>query len=318
VTPAQWQPFVQRVAAAGLAAAPLPLYARRLMARLAGEGAAFASPQEVTQALEGVAHRAARVTRVRRFGSLVTTGVYPALLLLAALLMPLIMSKAPPWFIDLSADRGAYLKAMRGGAPVMGDTTTATIQRTSAAAAIVLAAAVTEARRTPRLGAQALAQISAPEIAALDSAAARYPAPRPGEIDSARAWLGGHVASVAMARGMMWSSGPGSTLATVMYLFGDLALPAVVLALLLRGPLLLHLFGIGVARADGTPAARWRCGLRSLVAWSPLLLAKWLPGMPLAVRLALGAIAMGGVVYSVISPERGAADRIVGTVLVPK
>ncbi len=319
VTPEQWQPFVQRVAAAGLAAAPLPLYARHLMGRLAGEGAAFASLPEVTQALEGVAHRAARITRVRRFGSLITVGVYPGLLLLAALLMPLIMARAPSWFVDLSADRSAYLKAMRGGAPVMGDSSARTIQRTSDAAAIVLAAAVTEARRTPRLGAQALAQIPSPEMAALDSAAARYPAPRPGEIDSARAWLGGHVATVSMARGMMLTSGVSSMLGTVFYLLAQLGPPAVVLALLLRGPLLLRVFGIGVARPDGTPAARWRCGLRSLVAWAPLLVLLALPnGTPVAVRLALGAIALGGAVYAVVAPARGVADRIVGTVLVPK
>jgi hypothetical protein len=91
------------------------------------------------------------------------------------------------------------------------------------------------------------------------------------------------------------------------------------LALLLRGALLLHLFGIGVQRIDGAPAARWRCALRSLVAWSPLLLFIVLPkSAPVALLLLLAAITLVGVVLSVLSPTRGPADRIVGTVLVPR
>jgi hypothetical protein len=74
-----------------------------------------------------------------------------------------------------------------------------------------------------------------------------------------------------------------------------------------------------VQRIDGTPAARWRCALRSFIAWSPLLLIMVLPkSAPDALQLLLAAITLVGVVLSVLSPTRGPADRLVGTVLVPK
>ncbi len=321
VTPDHWQPFLRRVAATGLWTAPQPEHARRLLARLsgAGDGPAFASLSELTQAIDGVAHRPARVTRVRRLGSLLGVGVIPAMLMLFALLLPLMMSRVPPWFVDLGTDRQAYLKAMRGDAPVMGDTTTATIRRTSEAASIVLAAALAQAYRSGQLGIRVLAEIPPGERAAVDSAAVRYPSPSLAQQDSARAWVAGHIATISMARGMLWNSGVRSALLSVSEVLGEMAPVAIVLALLLRGPLLLHMFGIGVARLDGMPAARWRCGLRSLVAWSPLVVYRFVPdGTPVAVRVMLATIALGGVIYAVMVPERGVPDRVAGTVLVPK
>jgi hypothetical protein len=334
VTPERWQSFVRRVAVFGLegedpgpgAAArgpprvPLPAYARPFVGRLAGEGTRFATPHEVAEALDVVAHRPARVTRARRLGSLLTAGVPQALLLVFSLIVPVMLSNTPRWFRDLSIDRSMYLTVLRQTTAVPPtDTGIVTARHTVDAITIVLAAAAAEARRVPRLGRQALAQMPDSDRAVVESAAQRYPAPTPDQIEGARAWLDGRIPTVAMGSQMMWNEPLGSVLLMALNMLGAVGVLAVPLALLLRGPLLLHLFGIGVQRIDGAPAARWRCALRSLIAWSPLLLLMVLPkSAPVALQLVLAAITLGGVVLSALSPERGLADRLMGTVLVPK
>jgi hypothetical protein len=115
-------------------------------------------------------------------------------------------------------------------------------------------------------------------------------------------------------------------------LLAMLSIPALLLAPLLRGGLLLRLTGIAVQTVHGDPAGRVRCLGRALIAWSPclsfavILLIALLVGVPIpggeagriVMALALSGIALAGAVSAVARPERGLADRLAGTFLVPR
>jgi hypothetical protein len=66
------------------------------------------------------------------------------------------------------------------------------------------------------------------------------------------------------------------------------------------------------------PAGRWRCGARSLVGWAPFIALVFRDSVPLALWDAACAIGIVGFALACLWPTRGPADRIVGTVLVPK
>lgn len=101
-------------------------------------------------------------------------------------------------------------------------------------------------------------------------------------------------------------------------------LPALVAALLFRGGLVLWVLGVAIVRADGSRASRLRIFWRSIVAWSPMLLApvlvvmlKPLIGVFWAATL-VGALIIGLAVLSLTFRQRSLQDRIVRTWLVPR
>lgn len=102
----------------------------------------------------------------------------------------------------------------------------------------------------------------------------------------------------------------------------------VVIAALLRGGMSMVLTGITVVRADGRPASRRQCALRTALVWLPVtaVLAGcvWLqdlhPDRPaFTVALWLGAVALLPVyvVVALWNPSRPPQDRAAGTYLVP-
>jgi len=104
-------------------------------------------------------------------------------------------------------------------------------------------------------------------------------------------------------------------------------IPALLAALLFRGGLLLHAFGIAVIRKDGVRASRLRVFWRSLITWSPVLavpLALMLPrifGIRLDMTWGAGLVSTLVVVSAIVSvtlPNRSLQDRIAGTWLVPR
>jgi eukaryotic-like serine/threonine-protein kinase len=133
----------------------------------------------------------------------------------------------------------------------------------------------------------------------------------------------------AMERGTAitaWELG-GMTALTLLTLTGLLA---IVLALGLRGGILLRVFGIAVVRGDGREVGRVRALSRAAVAWSPVLIC-WLGA--LVPSLGFGKLFLdpnrltffipwlllaGGAIWAVLRPERGPADRVAGTFLVPR
>lgn len=133
------------------------------------------------------------------------------------------------------------------------------------------------------------------------------------------AWVG----STDAGAGSPWGG-----LGPLLVLFAAVPLGMVVLAAVLRGGASMMLAGMAIVRADGRPARRWQCALRSAVVWLPLsaLLCGcaaaqiYVPGRPyLAAALWLVAVVLLPV-YGVIAlrdPSRPPQDRIAGTYLVP-
>ena len=94
--------------------------------------------------------------------------------------------------------------------------------------------------------------------------------------------------------------------------------------LLFRGGLVSWALGVAIVRTDGVRASRLRVFWRSIVAWSPVLLApvlivmlRPLVGMFWAGAL-LGALIIGLAVLSVTLRQRSLPDRLAGTWPVPR
>jgi len=100
--------------------------------------------------------------------------------------------------------------------------------------------------------------------------------------------------------------------------------PALVCALLFRGGLVLWALGVAIVRTDGVRASRLRVFWRSLVAWSPIVLAPVLMGMltvlvgALWAGVLLGLLIIGLAVLSLALRQRSLQDRLAGTWLVPR
>jgi eukaryotic-like serine/threonine-protein kinase len=343
VTPATWRDFLARVAALGFAgrgdttlppAVPLPLYARSIVARL-GDGA-DAPIADFVQSLDAAATRPADVTRRRRAGPFAVLGFLPAFILLLRFAIPLITGNMPPWYRDLALNLDTYRETLARADS--GAATDSAARRTAEAIRRILAHAQLAGRRTPQIEAQLLRALSPDAHAVLDTALARYPAPDSAQVAAARAWLSGRVTLPQIRTGLSVIPKAVTQAFTALAWLGAVG---VVLAVALRGGVLFSLFGLVVATRDGAPAGRLRCGARALVAWSPLLglllISAVSSGVSVSVgsarlnppvvhafsagiweRLALVGLALAGAAYAVWRPARGAAERVTGTVLVPK
>jgi hypothetical protein len=343
VTPATWRAFLARIAALGFSGdpqgtlpprVPLPDYARAFLARLE-PGAAATPIEDFSAGLDGVAGRPAEVTRRRRAAPFALLAFVPLFMLGVRFLFPLLTAHMPPWYRDLVVNLSEYRNALARADSVPGDTL---LQRTADAIRLLLAADMREGRATPQIF-NPVAKDLSPEVRALlDRAAARDSAPDSTRVAAARAWVADHVRLPQLRTG--WDVIPKAIVQsfTVLAWVGAIG---VVLAVVLRGGLLFTVFGLSLVRRDGERAGRLRCGLRALVAWLPLLglllLGAVATGVQVSVgsaslrppvtqglsagtwqRLALVALALAGAAYAVWRPARGLAERITGTVLVPR
>jgi len=109
------------------------------------------------------------------------------------------------------------------------------------------------------------------------------------------------------------------------FLLAFAAVPGMICAVLFRGGLLMYIFGIAVVTKNGSRASRLRAFWRSLVTWSPFVLAPMLM-VPLtmigldetwSLYLVL-ALLVAVIVRSVSMPVRGIPDRLAGTYPVPR
>lgn len=323
ITPTTWRVFLARVAALGFGGSagavlpphvPLPESARALTAELAD--GTRRSIGDFVAALDAAAMRPAEVTRRRRAAPFAILALLPAFMLLTQfVVIPLAIATQPPWHRALSVNLASYQNAL-----ARADSRAATdsnARHTAEAIREMLADAQLKARRSPRLWSHFSRTFDSRTRAALDSDLARYPAPDSASVAAARTWVATHV---TLRR---WRSGL-EVLANIVTVSSDalarFGVISIVLAVLLQGGLLFAVFGMVVVTADGARAGRLRCGLRAAVAWFPLL------GLLLAEtiaatmweRVVLVAIAVAGTAYAVWQPARGLAERLTGTVLVPK
>jgi hypothetical protein len=120
------------------------------------------------------------------------------------------------------------------------------------------------------------------------------------------------------------------TLAVVMAAFASAAVGVLALlgSLVARGGFTFRPFGAALVTRDGSQASRFRALLRTIVAWSPILLLcvlvvkgsspqKAAVGQTLLQTLVL-AVFIAGAIWAVLHPARGIQDRIAGTWIVPR
>jgi hypothetical protein len=110
------------------------------------------------------------------------------------------------------------------------------------------------------------------------------------------------------------------------------AVVAISMAFVVRGGLVMRLLGLAVVSSDGAEASRPRAAWRAAVAWSPVLtvwvlawvvtrgnrdfsgaFARWWWAPAVA-----AVVAAAGCAWAILSPPRGAAERVTGTSLVPR
>jgi uncharacterized RDD family membrane protein YckC len=343
VTPTTWRDFLAAVAAYGFAGrpggplpprVPVPEYARGILAELDRDAAA-GPIAEFIRALEAVATRPAEVTRARRAGPIALLALVPATMLLFRFAIPFLLARMPQWYRDISVNGSTYLEALQRADSTAATDTTA--RRTASAIRLVLADAMQQAGRAPQVSRSMLAGLPAETRMVLDSAVVLYPTPDSQAVAAAHVWLAVHAPVPLMRSGIRVVP---KTLVQSFTVLGYLGVMGVVLALLLRGGLLFGLFGIAVHRRDGRPAGRLGCFTRSLVAWSPLLVLVALAAVPTGVQVSVGSatfhppvsqvglsdlerailigLALSGTAFALWRPARGIAERLTGTVLVPK
>jgi hypothetical protein len=102
------------------------------------------------------------------------------------------------------------------------------------------------------------------------------------------------------------------------------AVAGLVVSLVFRSGLV-RMSGLEVVTGDGEPAGRVRLLTRSLLIWSPIVLAHYAQAfaigvqpVPGAVSLVAVAIVAAGAILAVRTPSRGLHDRITGTWVVPR
>ena len=292
--------------ATGIPRVPLPAGGREALELLNEGVGAHSGLGELVESLERQSGQPARLTRLRRVAPMAMSAI-PLVFGVFFMIMVATMLARFPELMDLSQmDR--YESALAD----MSDDGEFSSE-VEEAIYVILAAAYVKAEENPSLYAQAL---SPEQRALLDSAVARYPAPTPEQVAGAR-----DVAAVAVpplfgGQGILERISTGVSFGALT--LGFFSIVATILAFILRGSLLFHAFGIQVQTLRGERPHRLRCAARSLVAWFPLLAVALLTPLP-TTSVAVAIIAMMfGAVYAIVFPTRGIADRVVGTVLVPK
>lgn len=336
VTPDNWVPFVRDVlalsltghveAAEAMPGVPLPEYARSLVQRVVTETPPFESPGALANVLEGMRGRLGTVTQLRRLAPFGVAAMLPALIVGATLVFPVFLARMPSWYLDLGPRLPTYERELRR---LDADSATAdsASRATARAIRIVLSHAYAASQGNPQMRDAFLSGLPTEARAVVQHAAEQYPSPSDEDVEAARVRVRTHAAgsgspgmllsadSVSSALGAKWPKALGGSFQAL----GFFGFVAVVLALIFRGPVLLQVFGIAVQSTAGEPAGRWRCAARSLVAWAPLM-ALLLLGDDVTFWVSFGLIAVGlaGAYLTIQDPARGPADRLMGTVLVPK
>ncbi len=324
-----WRGFLARVVSLGLTGEPsaappaspppipLPGHAGAVVAPLYGSDAAYASPEALLDAVRQGRGRADRVTRVRRAAVMLIALAPIAVPAFGYVISRVQMASAPAWIIDLQSVSGPYGKLL---AQAQRDTTGDTTSRnTLGAIQVLLSSAYDSAMASPQMGRTLLQLLPPTYRAMIDEAARAHPTPSAGDVAEARAWMTSHFGG----GGPLVVTGGQVTVVQVLgaalFLIGIFGMMSVVVALLLRDGLALRMSGVTIRRLDGSLPGRWRCVARAALAWSPALLATVSVIRHNAVLpVVLAVLLVAGAAWCLVRPDRGPADLLAGTVLVPR
>jgi hypothetical protein len=329
-------------------AAPVPLYARPLLAQLFDADKPYKSLAAWQKALAAVEDRPAEVTRARRLAhvALLAVFLFPGLCFFLWPGMKACFETVVASFVV--ADGEAALRALDEGAARDLAGGVLNPDPGTRLAALVQYDADLHARGWLELRLRSVREQHQARHATLSPLGRGYAGlvegqliqaakpgdaggPRSGSQDDFRRWAesAGHIAP------------PGDPEDAVGLTFA-VVLPIVFWvpwAFLWRGGLSDRLLGLALVRRDGRPAARWQCAWRALLVWLPVtaLVAGsiwldlaywngWIAGRPAAwlAWLSLGSCWLAFallVAYAILAlrwPERGPHDRLAGTRVVPR
>lgn len=297
-------------------AMPLPLHARGFLDTLSTS----ANPEAIVAALAPLLQRVAVVSRGRRFGVVAACAAFPVLAGIGMWLgrdMIEQLQRSQPEALRLSsvlgqraAMRSPWMK--RGSGP------------DDRLVAIYIAnhfrSTITNA--TTWSNAFTLSLISGESRRFAEQSVVEHPQSTEQEIQEAEAALKPYVAAAKPLGFLQERWFPLVTAGVALLLY--VGLPALVCALLFRGGLVLWALGVAIVRTDGVRASRLRVLWRSLVAWSPIVLAPVLMAVLTARIGALWAAVLPGLLIaglaglSIALRQRSLQDRVAGTWLVPR
>jgi hypothetical protein len=298
-------------------ALPLPLHVREFLNKLAG----MANPDAILSALEPLLRRAAVVSRWRRLGVISGCAAFPILAGLCMILGQQMLDafqRSQPGVFQLSqllqqraAMRSSWFIKTPGGpddrlvAIYIADHFRSTITNASTWSNLLTLALITpESRRFAEQSIIEHPHPTAEETHEADAALSLFGTATEAFNFTKQRWFPLVVIGVSF--------------------FAYVAIPAVILALVFRGGLVLLVFGVAVVRPDGARASRLRMLWRSLITWSPVLAAPVLLAFltpfvglfPCATVWATLVVAL--VILSLAQRHRSLQDRLAGTWMVPR
>lgn len=309
---------------------PLPLHASSFLNDIAARR--FESIDALAEALRGLQDREARVRR-SRIELQLAISVLPAIIFgaFSGIMGAQVMKTTDAQHPNLRAAQWCLKKLdaaesdARKREQSLGASADTSSMKRSEALEIMLAGPLRSAIADTGAALPGSGRVVGPNLAKLwRTVLDERPLPTPEEIARARERVG-----KAMERTISYRTWELGTL-TALALLTVAGVLAVLLALVLRGGMLLRLFGIAVVCGDGREIGRLRALLRSTIAWSPALvfwLGAFLPSIgfgklfldPDRITFFIPWVTLaGGAIWAVLRPERGPADRAAGTYLVPR
>ena len=301
--------------------APLPLHARSFLDKLPVLGS-----EAIIAALKPLLQKSTTVSRWRRAGLVAGCIAFPLIVAVAALAGTYMMDKIQrnqPDIMQLSS-----LLNHRKTMHMLPAQLTGKRRLSDRAYSIYIASHFrqTITNASSWTGFFAMALITGPNRRFAEESVATYPNPTEQETSEATKVVQPHLPKTHANYGEMNSWHIFAAVIGVTLLI-YVCIPALLAALLFRGGLLLYAFGIAIIRKDGIRASRLRVFWRSLIAWSPVLVAPLALVLPIIFGIRLDIIWGAGLVFilvvvsaivSVTLPNRSLQDRIAGTWLVPR
>ena len=308
--------------------APLPPSATQLLDRLSS--GALGKPADASRAIAESIGRIESVTWKRRGASIALAGLTPMLFAVAGLVAGIAMQRLATSSPDLDA---LALALRRLSTPLPASQVPVDRDALETYVAGRFKNTLTdELTWTHPLNAVRLG----PHRPMANELLARHPNVSPTELDAAKARLGPFLEEQEKAfRDSQRRAAAAVRIAPIIMALiglGFAAAGGVVLAVALRGGLMLKILGLAVVDPDGRRVSRARAGWRALIAWAPAAVlvyigishpvflnaasAARMPGW-LASAIVAGLVFLAGALFAVLAPTRGPQDRIAKTFVVP-
>jgi hypothetical protein len=329
------QLFLKQVAASALTGRPmsvaeirqgpvtgvLPLPARNFLSQLPR----FPDLDRMMAQLTPLLHQAATISRTRRL-ALMAACCLPATLLMAIMCFLLVFMQNYSAFLGDSQQELVSLDYCVDRFETLEKAGQTDATQSEREALEIYIAARSKQMKTNEFVSNALEKSKESKVRELyqimNQIQAKHPAPSAQEIADATARLRPFLdACPAFPAGLMGQKFRVGLITMLPYWCALMvAVPSLIAALVCRGGLLVRVLGVAFVARDGAPASRWRLLARILLAWSPLLVDLALtpvlgPFKAEATMLALFAL---GVTWTLLNPQRGLPDRLVGTWAVPR